>query len=47
MVCPEGHVHVTVDGQQVQLTPDQAETWVEELYDAAQVAKEQRTEGDG
>jgi len=40
LVCEHGHVHVMFSdiGMQVTLSPEQAETWVEMLYDAAQEA---------
>lgn len=40
LACPEGHVHVVVGGNHLVQTPDDAETWVEILYDAAQRARE-------
>lgn len=42
MVCDHGHVHLVFGEEwlQISLTPDQAEKWVEVLYDAAQEAKE-------
>jgi len=40
LVCEHGHVHVILSETrtQITLTPEQAETWVEMLYDAAQEA---------
>jgi len=40
LVCEHGHVHVIFgeNRTQITLTPEQAETWVEMLYDAAQEA---------
>jgi hypothetical protein len=41
LVCEHGHVHLIFDNwTQITLTPEQAETWVGGLYDAAQEAKE-------
>jgi hypothetical protein len=40
LVCPHGHVHLAIAGHQITLTPEQAEMWIEVMYDAAQEARE-------
>jgi hypothetical protein len=46
MVCGDGHVHLVLENSwiEIMLTPEQAEGWVEALYDAAQEAKEASNE---
>jgi len=39
-VCPEGHVHIPVDTDELILTPDHARVWIKHLYEAMQEAEQ-------